>query len=81
MTQTPNRQFFNRGNKKENLGLYEVLGVKSDATQSEIKKAFFQLAKKYHPDVNKEKDAQARYVKINEAYMTLSDENKRAIYD
>jgi molecular chaperone DnaJ len=46
-----------------------------------VKKAFFKLAKKYHPDVNKAANAQAKYVEINEAYETLGNEGKRRIYD
>ena len=57
--------------------MYEVLGVDQSASKGEIKKAFFQLAKKYHPDVNKEKDAKQKYQKINEAYETLGNEQKR----
>ncbi|PIA13915.1 hypothetical protein COEREDRAFT_77069 [Coemansia reversa NRRL 1564] len=60
---------------------YDVLGVNKDASQSEIKKAYYQLAKKYHPDANKEPDAKDKFVKIQEAYDTLSDENKRRSYD
>ncbi|KAJ2801512.1 mdj1 protein precursor [Coemansia guatemalensis] len=60
---------------------YDVLGVKKDASQSEIKKAYYQLAKKYHPDANKAADAKDKFVKIQEAYDTLSDENKRRSYD
>ncbi|KAJ2158049.1 mdj1 protein precursor [Coemansia sp. RSA 552] len=61
--------------------LYGVLGVKRDASQSEIKKAYYQLAKKYHPDANKAADAKEKFLKIQEAYDTLSDENKRRSYD
>lgn len=61
--------------------LYEILGVKKDATKHEIHKAFRQLAKKYHPDKNKEKGAQDEFIKIFKAYETLSDEKKRKEYD
>ncbi|KAJ1643496.1 mdj1 protein precursor, partial [Coemansia asiatica] len=60
---------------------YSVLGVKRDASQSEIKKAYYQLAKKYHPDANKAPEAKDKFIKIQEAYDTLSDENKRRSYD
>lgn len=60
---------------------YSVLGVKKDAAQAEIKKAYYSLAKKFHPDVNKEPGAKERYQNVQEAYDTLSDEQKRAAYD
>ncbi|KAJ1725327.1 mdj1 protein precursor [Coemansia erecta] len=60
---------------------YSVLGVKRDASQAEIKKAYYQLAKKYHPDANKEASAKDKFLKIQEAYDTLSDEAKRRSYD
>src|SRR5512141_1196634 len=60
---------------------YEVLGISRDAGQDEIKKAFRKLARQYHPDVNKEPAAEARFKEINEAYEVLSDDQKRAAYD
>ena len=60
---------------------YEVLGVGKNATQDELKKAFRQMARKFHPDVNKEKDAETRFKEVNEAYEVLSDDQKRAAYD
>mgnify|MGYP002716020422 CR=1 FL=1 len=60
---------------------YEILGVKKDATKQEIHRAFRQLAKKYHPDKNKEKGASEEFMKIFKAYETLSDEKKRKDYD
>lgn len=61
---------------------YEVLGVKRGATDEEIKKAYRVLAKKYHPDVNKDdKDAEAKFKEANEAYEVLSDPEKKAKYD
>lgn len=60
---------------------YEVLGVKRDANADEIKKAFRKLARKYHPDVSKERDADAKMKEVNEAYAVLSDPEKRAAYD
>ena len=60
---------------------YQVLGVGRQATQEEIKKSFRRLARQYHPDVNKNSDAEARFKEINEAYEILSDQEKRAMYD
>ena len=60
---------------------YQTLGVARDATQDEIKKAFRKLARKYHPDVSKETNAEARMKEVNEAYAVLSDPEKRAAYD
>jgi len=60
---------------------YETLGVPRDASQDDIKKAFRDLARKYHPDVNKAADAEEKFKEINEAYGILSDVEKRAAYD
>ncbi len=60
---------------------YEVLGVSKTATDDEIKSAFRKLAKKYHPDINKDPDAPAKFKEAQEAYAVLSDKNKRAQYD
>jgi len=60
---------------------YEVLGVSRKATADEIKSAYRKLARKYHPDVNKAEDAQARFAEIQEAYSVLSDAKKRKLYD
>ena len=60
---------------------YEVLGVSKGASADEIKKAYRKLAKKYHPDVNKAKDAEEKFKEINEAYEVLSDDQKKQIYD
>ena len=60
---------------------YETLGVKRDATEAEIKSAFRKLARKYHPDVNKTKEAEAKFKEINEAYEVLGDKEKRKRYD
>jgi molecular chaperone DnaJ len=60
---------------------YEVLGVARSASVDEIKRNYRQMARKYHPDVNKEPDAENRFKEISEAYEVLSDERKRQIYD
>ncbi len=60
---------------------YEILGISKNAGQDEIKKAFRNLARKYHPDVNKEPNAQEKFKEINEAYQVLSDTHKRQQYD
>ena len=65
-------------NKKD---YYEVLGLTKGATDAEIKSAFRKLAKKYHPDLNKEPDAEAKFKEVQEAYAVLSDPNKRKQYD
>jgi molecular chaperone DnaJ len=60
---------------------YETLGVSRTASEVEIKRAFRTQARKYHPDVNKASDAEARFKEINEAYEVLSDARKRSAYD
>jgi len=60
---------------------YETLGVARGATEADIKSAYRKLARKYHPDVNKEKDAEERFKEVGEAYAVLKDTEKRAAYD
>lgn len=60
---------------------YEVLGVAKEASQEEIKRAYRRLAKKYHPDLNKDGGSEERFKEIAEAYEVLADPNKRAQYD
>ncbi|WNB75216.1 DnaJ C-terminal domain-containing protein [Methylomonas koyamae] len=60
---------------------YQILGVSRDAALADIKKAYRKLARKYHPDISKEPDAEAKMKDINEAYAVLSDTEKRAAYD
>ncbi len=60
---------------------YKIMGVARDATQDEIKRSYRKLARKYHPDVSKEPDAEARFKELGEAYEVLKDAEKRAAYD
>jgi len=60
---------------------YEIMGVARDASQDDIKKAYRRLARKYHPDVSKEADAEERFKEVGEAYAVLKDPEKRAAYD
>ena len=60
---------------------YEVLGLSKGASDDEIKKAYRRMAKKYHPDVNKESGAEEKFKEVNEAYEVLSDPQKKATYD
>jgi curved DNA-binding protein len=60
---------------------YKIMGVARDASADDIKRAYRKLARKYHPDVSKEKDAEERFKEIGEAYEVLRDPEKRAAYD
>lgn len=76
-----NRSFHGSCTSMINFDPYDVLGIQKGADQKEVKKAYYQLVKKYHPDVNKEKDAEKRFHKIQESYEILSDKEKRQQYD
>jgi curved DNA-binding protein len=60
---------------------YKIMGVSREASQDEIKKTYRKLARKYHPDVSKEPDAESRFKEVGEAYEVLKDPEKRAAYD
>ncbi len=60
---------------------YTILGIKKDASQDEVKRAYRSLARKYHPDINKDPDAETRFKDVGEAYEVLQDPEKRAAYD
>ena len=64
-----------------NTEFYDRLGVSKNASQDEIKRAYRKMSKKYHPDINKEPGAEEKYKEVQEAYETLSDDQKRAAYD
>ena len=65
----------------EKRDYYEVLGIARNASSSEIKKAYRQMARQYHPDVSEDPHAEEKFKEVNEAYEVLADENKRAAYD
>ena len=60
---------------------YQILGIARDATQDQIKQAYRKVARKYHPDVSRERDAEAKFKDAGEAYEVLKDPEKRAAYD
>ena len=60
---------------------YQILGLKTDATEKDIKSAYFKLAKKYHPDLNSGPDARDKFEKVSKAYEMLSDSAKKEMYD
>ncbi len=60
---------------------YKIMGVKKEATQGEIKRAYRKLARKYHPDVSKEENAEEKFKQVGEAYEVLKDPEKRVAYD
>lgn len=60
---------------------YKIMGVNEDASEKDIKMAYRKLARKYHPDISKEPDAEERFKEMGEAYEVLRDPAKRAEYD
>ena len=66
---------------EEKRDYYEVLGISKTASKDEIRSAYRQMAKKYHPDINHDPDAPKKFQEVQEAYDVLSDDNKRAAYD
>eukprot|EP01083_Nonionella_stella_P245671 853641_1 len=73
-------QYFNAASSQKK-DYYETLGVDKNAKDTEIKKAFYKLAKQWHPDANKAPEAKDKFSEINEAYQILSNKEKRAQYD
>ena len=69
------------GGGKNDKDFYGALGIDQNASQADIKKSYFNLAKKYHPDVNKTPEAKEKFAALSNAYETLSDEGKRRVYD
>ncbi|XP_002741391.1 dnaJ homolog subfamily A member 3, mitochondrial-like [Saccoglossus kowalevskii] len=75
-------RFINTTSSLQAKDFYKILGVSNNATQKEIKKAYFQLAKKFHPDKNKgDKTASQKFTEVAEAYEVLGDEQRRREYD
>ncbi|XP_032231954.2 dnaJ homolog subfamily A member 3, mitochondrial isoform X2 [Nematostella vectensis] len=72
---------FHTSDNLQRKDYYKILGVPPNANQKEIKKAYFELAKKYHPDTNKDKSASEKFQEVSEAYEVLSDDGKRKAYD
>ncbi|CAG8497148.1 6564_t:CDS:10 [Acaulospora morrowiae] len=81
ITHNNQRLFHTSAPRQAKESYYDLLGVPKNASQSDIKKAYYTLAKKYHPDTNKDPSAKEKFVKIQEAYNVLSDEEHRAQYD
>src|SRR5712692_6535070 len=75
------RADFQRAAKMKYKDYYAILGVDRGASAEDIKKAYRKLARKYHPDVSKEPDAEEKFKEVAEAYETLKDPEKRAAYD
>ncbi len=80
----PKRCFARRGGGRGGTNdndYYGLLGLDRNADSSDVKKAYFKLAKQYHPDLNPGEEAKEKFAKINNAYETLSDDTKRRVYD
>eukprot|EP01084_Bolivina_argentea_P018351 34167_1 len=77
---THNTRHFNHSSSQKR-DYYDVLGISRDVKDSEVKKAFYKLAKQWHPDANKAPEAKDKFSEINEAYQILSNKEKRAQYD
>ncbi|AGO10993.1 AaceriAFR507Wp [[Ashbya] aceris (nom. inval.)] len=76
------RQFHSSGRRLQEIrDPYETLGVPRDSSASQIKKAYYKLAKQFHPDINKDEGAEKKFHDLQNAYEILSDENKRRQYD
>lgn len=75
------KEFHTSGGLLQSQDLYIILGVTRNASASEIKKAYYELAKKFHPDTNKEKGAAEKFQDVQRAYEVLSDADKRSTYD
>ncbi|XP_061344550.1 chaperone protein dnaJ A6, chloroplastic-like [Gastrolobium bilobum] len=80
-SQTLHRRKGSRLIVRADTDYYSVLGVSRNSSKSEIKSAYRKLARNYHPDVNKEPDAEKKFKEISNAYEVLSDDEKRSIYD
>ncbi|CAF4384199.1 unnamed protein product [Rotaria sp. Silwood2] len=80
---TTHSRSFHTSNKRDKKDYYDVLGVPKTATAKEVKKAYYTLAKQYHPDTTDKKDAATakQFQEVSEAYEVLSDETKRKNYD
>nr|CAH7733903.1 unnamed protein product [Callosobruchus chinensis] len=78
---TANRTFHLSSQLRARKNYYEILGVGKNASNSEIKKAYYKLAKQYHPDVNKDPESSKKFQEVSEAYEILADDTKRKQYD
>lgn len=76
-----NLRFFKSSSNLAAKDYYSILGTDRNASQSDLKKAYFKKAKEYHPDVNKSPGAKEKFAEINEAYEILGDETKKRVYD